>query len=124
LAHVIGNVEGNKEAQGESALARNRRGEIRLPRIQEVAAHGIERGLRGLPAYAFTEASELASTVQGAVRSGEPNVDEADRFLARATPGAGDAGDTDTEGGAGPSTNSLSQGSGNFGTNGTLCSEQ
>ena len=84
---------------------------------EEIAANGVERLLRGLKAYAFAVAGEASGALAGAAFVGDADVYQAYGLFRRATARAGDAGDADSERGAGTFANAVRKRESGLGTN-------
>src|SRR5271170_7193389 len=89
-----------------------------------VAAHGIERGLRGELANAFTIAGKAIGALARAVLVSEADVHQAHRFFRRATAGPGNAGDADAESGAGAFADAVGERESYLGTYGAFRFDQ
>src|SRR5277367_372218 len=89
-----------------------------------VAAHGIERGLRGELANAFTIAGKAIGALARAVLVGKADVHQAHRFFRRATAGPGNAGDADAESGAGAFADAVGERESYLGTYGAFRFDQ
>ena len=103
--NAVSQIERDKQAHRLRPAAR---------RVEEIAAHGIERGLRGVPADAFAVARELEPALSRSSLVGDADVHQSHGFFRRAAAGPGDAGDADAERRAGDFANSVGQREGHF----------
>src|SRR5580704_524113 len=113
-AYRAGQVEGDEEAHGLSSGSGGNGKKI-------IAAHGVERGLRGELANALAIAGKAIGAFAGAVLVGEADVDQSDWFFRRAAAGASDAGDADAQSGASAFADSVGKRERDFGADRAFC---
>src|SRR5271155_1061113 len=117
VAYRAGQVEGDEEAHGLGSGSGGCGKKI-------IAAHGIERRLRGKLANALAIAGKAIGALAGAVLVGETDVDEADGFFRRAAAGTSDSGDADAESRASSFANAVGERECDFGANCAFCFDQ
>src|SRR5271154_3735058 len=117
VAYRAGQVEGDEEAHGLGSGSGGCGKKI-------IAAHGIERGLRGKLANALAIAGKAIGALAGAVLVGETDVDEADGFFRRAAAGTSDSGDADAESRASAFADAVSERQCDFGADRAFCFDQ
>ena len=114
VAYLAGQVEGDEEAHGFGSGSGGSGKKI-------IAAHDIERRLRGELANAFAVAGKAIGAFARAVLVGETDVHQTDRFFRRAAAGSGDAGDAHAERRAGAFADSIGERESHFGADRAFC---
>src|SRR5271165_5546044 len=92
--------------------------------VQEMDAHHVQRGLRGLYADHFAVAREVQAAFLDAGSGGERDVHGADGFFFTATARPGDSGDAYAQHAAGAMANAVGERGGHFGADRALGGDQ
>src|SRR5277367_123536 len=117
VAYRAGQVEGDEEAHGVGSGSGGCGKKI-------VAAHGVQRGLRGELANTFAVAGKTIGALARAVLVSAADVHQAHGLFRSAAAGPGNAGDADAESGAGAFTDAVGERESYFGAYGAFRFDQ